>query len=352
MYFLLLFLFILPLHAEKIIQCIANFPLDASWYNHVLAEKGYEGKVVLTDIKEYDKTLLKKKGSLHKLLQTLGIDYPWKAQVDPDVDKIVFFNLTPQVCKRYDLSRLPKEKMILFMWEPKTVLEEMYRADIQACFSKIYTWDDSLVDNVHYFKFHYPVFTPMIAEPAPFQEKKLCTMISSDLQGSGPYELYSQRKEAIAYFERVQETGFEFYGRRWDPSLYTSYRGEIPDKAQVLKHYRFCLCYENTYNVSGYVTEKIFDCFAAGVVPIYWGASNIETYIPKECFIDRRHFDNLEDMHAFMKAMTKEQYDNYLTHIEQFLESEAAKKFTLPSLAEAFYQAVREHLAQESPHVR
>ena len=48
-----------------------------------------------------------------------------------------------------------------------------------------------------------------------------------------------------------------------------------------MQHYRFYICYENTEGVEDYITEKIFDCFAAGFVPIYWGASNIEKYIPK-----------------------------------------------------------------------
>lgn len=337
---LLLVSFVLPLHAEKIIQCIVNFPLDAEPYTQFLQKQGYEGRVVVTDIKDYEEALFKRKGLVHELLRKVNLDYPFRAQVAEEVDKIVFFNITPKVCKSYDLSRLPKEKMVLFMWEPKTVLKQMYKQRIQQCFSKVYTWDDSLVDGVHYFKFNYPSLVPLIADSVPFEEKKLCTLVSSDLKGSGRGELYSQRKEAIAYFERVKEEGFEFYGRRWDPSLYTSYRGEIVDKLQVMKNYRFCICYENTQGVCGYITEKIFDCFAAGVVPIYWGASNVDSYIPRGCFIDRRDFESLEQLHAFMKGMDKERYQEYLTQIQLFLKSESAQDFTFERLKQHFYEAV------------
>ena len=36
--------------------------------------------------------------------------------------------------------------------------------------------------------------------------------------------------------------------------------------------------------VKGYITEKIFDSFFAGVVPIYWGAENITDYVPKSLY--------------------------------------------------------------------
>ena len=47
------------------------------------------------------------------------------------------------------------------------------------------------------------------------------------------------------------------------------------------------------------VSEKIFDCFAAGNVPIYWGASNVTDYIPEDCFIDMRSFSSFEELYQF-----------------------------------------------------
>jgi hypothetical protein len=256
------------------------------------------------------------------------------------VEKIVFFNIPPKVARKYDLSRLPREKLVLFMWEPKTVLRLMYLPRIGNCFSRIYTWDDSLVDGKTYFKFHYPVLMAMIEEIVPFEEKKLCTLIASDLKSCDEKELYSQRKEAIRYFEEVGEGGFEFYGRRWDPNAFKNYRGETQDKIGTIKNYRFNICYENTKDTPGYITEKIFDCFAAGSVPIYWGASNVEEYIPKDCFVDRNAFSSMEELHHFMKTMAKAEYDGYLKRIRAFLITDVAKKFTYEQLSADFYQAV------------
>ncbi len=330
--FILCALLCTPLFSEKIVQCVTNFPIDVEFYTRALQERGYEGRVVVTQLEDYGPALLKKRGW-----------FDWRINLSTEVDKIVFFNLASPLSKRYDLSRLPKEKMVLFLWEPQTVLRKMYTPKIHALFSKIYTWDDTLVDQKQYFKFNYPAFKPMLAEPVPFTQRKLCTLIASDRKSGKEHELYSQRKEAIAYFERVKETGFEFYGRSWDPTLYSSYRGSVADKQEVMKNYKFCICYENTEGVQGYITEKIFDCFAAGVVPIYWGASNIEAYIPKGCWIDRREFSSLEELHQRMLAMSAEEHQGYLERIRQFLQSPAAQEFTEKQLAERFYEAVFSH---------
>ncbi len=338
--FILVFTLLSDLRAEKIVQCVTYSPIDAEWYTQALQERGYEGRVVATNIKEYEASLLKRSGFFHRLLRRWSLDYPWSVPLAPEVDKVVFFNVKPSVCKKYDLSRFPREKLVLFMWEPPTVLPKMYKTRLQGYFPKIYTWDDTLVDEIRYFKFHYPVWTPAILEEIPFEEKKLCTLISSDIKGHGKHELYSARKEAIRYFENVKEEGFEFYGRRWDKAQYPSYRGIVEDKLETMKRYRFCICYENTKEISGYITEKIFDCFAALTVPIYWGASNVEASIPKGCFVDRRDFANLEELHAFMKGMSKETHEGYLGRIKAFLKSDAVQPFTSAALAQTFYEAV------------
>ena len=328
------------LQAEKIVQCITNFPIDAQMYTQFLKEHGSDAKVVAVNIKDYEEDLLIRKGRFHAFLRKFNLDYPSRATVPPDVEKIVFFNLNPSVTKKYALSRLPKDKLVLFMWEPKTVLNNMYQPDVLACFSKVYTWDDSLVDGKTFFKFHYPVLVPMMDPVPSFEEKKLCTLISSNLKSSVENELYSERERAIRYFEEVSEEGFEFYGRRWDPSQFKSYKGEVEDKFGTMKNYRFAICYENTRGTPGYVTEKIFDCFGASVVPIYWGASNVEEFIPKECFIDRRDFDSMEELHLFLRRMPKATYEKYIAHIRAFLQSDAANKFTYQDLSHTFYQSI------------
>ena len=174
-----------------------------------------------------------------------------------------------------------------------------------------------------------------------FEEKKLCTLVSTNAPLKKPNCLYDKRKKAIEFFESIGEDSFEFYGRNWAPQKYKSYHGAIEDNIGIIKNYRFSICYKNTCNIEGYVTEKIFDCFAAGNVPIYWGASNIEEYIPKDCFIDRRQFSSLEDLYAFIKNMSKAEYDTYISNIKAFLLSKEAELFSLEKFTEIFTDAVK-----------
>lgn len=47
-------------------------------------------------------------------------------------------------------------------------------------------------------------------------------------------------------------------------------RRRVPNKAEVLRDYRFALVFENDL-YPGYVTEKVFDAWHCGAVPLYWG---------------------------------------------------------------------------------
>ena len=80
-------------------------------------------------------------------------------------------------------------------------------------------------------------------------------------------------------------------------------------------------------DLPGYITEKIFDCFFAGCVPVYWGASNIYDYIPQTCFVDRRKFVDHESLYHFLLTMPEKNYIAYQNAIKIFLKSQAATLF-------------------------
>ncbi|HSX13137.1 MAG TPA: glycosyltransferase family 10 [Chlamydiales bacterium] len=248
----------------------------------------------------------------------------------------VFWSLGPKL-KNFDFRRAPKEKMVLFMWEPEVVQPESHDPEIHKCFGKIFTWDDDLVDNVKYFKFHYPVWGERIEHVTPFEEKKFCTLINGRLCSKHPKQLYGEREKMIRFFED-KDGEFDLYGKYWEKRNYKNYRGAIGDKIAVLKNYKFCICYENTKDVRGYVTEKIFDCFKAGVVPVYLGASNICDYVPKECFVDRREFKDDQAVYDFLKNMNQEMYAEYLMSAENFLKSEKSTVFSENYFIETFLQ--------------
>jgi hypothetical protein len=237
-----------------------------------------------------------------------------------------------------DLRVLPLEKTVLFMMEPA-----QYSYEDAEPYCRVYTWDDAAIDNVKFFKYCFPDLLPMIDVLAPFEEKKLCTMVVRNW--SIPH-----RGAILAFFLTKPKGELEFYG---SPYLYELscnkfYKGRIPgkncgkEKIDILKNYRFCICFENNTTLNGYISEKIFPCFAAGCVPVYFGAPNVEEYIPKNCFIDYRDFNNNEELYQFMKSMSKEVYERYIENIRAFLVSEKAQRFSPQSFAQILYEAVNQ----------
>lgn len=265
----------------------------------------------------------------------LGIGARKNAIMPPHSKYWVFWNLGPKL-QGCNFAKVPKEKLVLVMWEPPSVQPELYDPKTHALFGKIFTWDDDLVDQKKFFKFHYPALSPRILNTPLFEEKKFCTMICRRLTSKHPKELYSERRRAIRFFESKPEGEFDLFGYGWKKKKHKNYQGPLDNKIETLKKYKFSICYENTKDVNGYISEKIFDCFAAGVVPIYLGASNITDFIPADCFIDKRAFATYEELYKFLKAMTKEQYQCYLDKADEFLKSEKAKIFTNEYFVDSF----------------
>jgi hypothetical protein len=268
----------------------------------------------------------------------------WKAWNDREIDRPgnlwVFWNTGGQLMN-FDLSRIPKEKLVLFMWEPQTVMPSLYTEEVQASFGKIFTWDDDLVDNRKFFKFHYPALKPRISQIPDFDQKKFCVMINTKLVDKHPKSLYGEREKAALFFEdKIGE--FDLYGRFWDKKPFKNWKGKTKNKAETLANYKFCICYENMRDVKGYITEKIFDCFMAGCVPIYWGASNVADYIPPACFIDRRKFASMEDLYAFLKEMGRHDYELYLWEADRFIKSEKAQAFSRDAFVKLFIEELFE----------
>ncbi len=148
-------------------------------------------------------------------------------------------------------------------------------------------------------------------------------------------DLYQERADAICYFADV--SGFRLFGTGWDiqRSLNNAQWQVIQklkptfveDKMDVLGRFRFAVCFENCV-FPGYVTEKIFDCFMAGCIPIYLGAPDISDFVPASSFIDYRHFGNYTALERFMRQMTEPEAFKYLKSAREFLASPEFEKFT------------------------
>lgn len=69
--------------------------------------------------------------------------------------------------------------------------------------------------------------------------------------------------------------------------------GPVKDKLAFDRQHKFSICFENASH-PGYITEKILHAFAAGCIPIYWGAPDIEETFNGEAFVNVHRYGTLQ----------------------------------------------------------
>ena len=130
--------------------------------------------------------------------------------------------------------------------------------------------------------------------------------------------LHTKRLEIIEYF--MKGGRLDLYGSGWgnlgnlpkkwgarlSAMMGNQYFGRCENKLETLSQYRFSICFENM-ELAGYMTEKIIDCFVAGVVPIYLGDPDIKSSIPKSAYIDPGEFSSLADLDKHLQSIDENQ---------------------------------------------
>lgn len=236
-----------------------------------------------------------------------------------------------------------------------------------ACYRKIFTWNDALVDKKRFVKANFPNLLRVHPVDGFAKRDRFCCLISGNrtLDAQDERILYTERVKVIRWFETHAPQDFDLYGVDWDMPVipsglrgkllrrfwrglsclvklhpFPSYRGRVQHKREVLQYTRFSLCYENIRDIPGYITEKIFDSFFSGCVPVYWGASNVSDYIPADCFIDRRRFADTEAVYKHLKNMTEDEFRGYQQRIATYLQSDAAYPFSAEAMAETIVNTI------------
>ena len=253
----------------------------------------------------------------------------------------------------------------LLLLETPTVMPENFH--VPSGYRRVFSWDDTRTGDARFIKINLPnpLATPEVDGFA--RRDRFCCIIAGNkaVAVRDSRELYSERVRAIRWFEQYAPQDFDLYGTGWDippaqpglvgkvvhrfwvyasrfmrPHPFPSYRGKVDRKRDVLLRTRFSICYENVRDMPGYITEKIFDCFFAGCVPVYWGANNVADHIPADCYIDRRQFADTAAVYAHLKTIDEATYRGYQQRIAAFLASDAAKPFGNEFFAETIASTI------------
>ncbi|MFN4280736.1 glycosyltransferase family 10 domain-containing protein [Thermosynechococcus sp.] len=299
--------------------------------------------------------------ALKRAFQAHGVDLVGSEQLKGTPHFELHFNV--------QFPRSLSPKFVLLLENPLIYPANGFRF-LQHQYRTIFAWNSELgIDGKT-----VPIRLPHPLEVAPLEgygeRPQLVVLINSNkaLAWWAPdRDLYRERLKAIRWFERYAPQDFALYGRDWDKSpaqpvvgglirflerwwpqpstAFPSWRGTIAAKRDILLRSRFSIVYENAI-FRGYITEKIFDAFCAGNVPVYWGAPDVTDYIPKDCFIDRREFSSYEDLYWFLKTMPEETYLGYQQAIHRFLASPQAQQFSIPHFVQTIVTEIMTHLSR------
>lgn len=266
-----------------------------------------------------------------------------------EIDVVIFYGISADTGWLIrSVKRNPQLKLINIPIEPP-IISPLHDGGILSSmpFDRILVWNDDLVEKCRRFV-KANIGEPMIRDDSlptvDFSEKRFMAAIYSNKLVRHDNGLYEERLQAFDFFSAKPE-GLDLYGIGWEkstrPSVAASYRGKCEAKKDVLKNYKFSICFENAKGYPGLITEKIFDCFAAGTVPIYYGAPNVQDHIPASCFIEFRDFYSYEELYQFLVSMPESQYQAYLDAVKDFVNTPEYYEFTSKRYAEIVLEQIQ-----------
>lgn len=236
--------------------------------------------------------------------------------------------------KSFILSEPPVVAPHLYKALPKLtqLFENVYVHNIHGDGYSLRGVDQSKLKKFYYSQPHDDVIEPYWHKVDRL--KRIVVINGNHKPKSYAGELYSKRIDVMV--QLAAWDCVDLFGRGWNRwwsrdslwraywanvnTLKSIYKGPCECKFTVLSQYDFSLCFENMH-MQGYVTEKIFDCFYAGTVPIYWGAKDIRSLIPENAYIDFREFDTVQALKNHVFSLSQAEILSYKQAARDFIKS-------------------------------
>jgi glycosyltransferase involved in cell wall biosynthesis len=254
--------------------------------------------------------------------------------------------LPADVLKRNDIR-----KIVYTIESPNIRHQHQWRRDfLFGHFDHVLTyWTPLLGDgrttfcahNTHHLDFDNPLDRALLHTPSKAAGKDV-VMVLECRDRSGGYEIDGVPLQCLdslrlAYVQNLKN--ITVYGMGWgeyrkNPKLkvgHTKHRS-LDDRSTVdiIKEYTFVLIIENT-DADGYVSEKIYDAFIAGCIPIYYGNNNANVGIPDGMFVDLRQYPSSEALQKYLDKLTTKQIEAkrkyILQHRDQVLQKVSTQAF-------------------------
>ena len=252
--------------------------------------------------------------------------------------------------------RLSSRPAYAYLYEDPLIRPVNGRRQHLLQYRKAFTSNEDLVDGERFIKLDYPNELRLQSAADWHQRPLHCVLIAANkaLSRSSPRNLHHRRVELARAFETLAPELFTLYGRGWGqpavkpgiggrlvkrlrewaarvhapPPAFPSWRGQVKSKGEVLGRARFAIAFENVSGSPGYITEKIFDCFVHGCVPVYLGTPGAAASIPAACYVDARAFSSDRELIDYLRSVDAARFATYQAAIAAYLGSAAAVRFS------------------------
>jgi alpha-1,3-fucosyltransferase 10 len=128
---------------------------------------------------------------------------------------------------------------------------------------------------------------------------------------SNPYD----RSGRIAWFLALRRgVRIASYGKVFPNAAEAGTITTRDERLAVCSRHKFTLAFENSLVVD-YVTDKLFDVWIAGSVPVYLGAPNVSEFAPSaHSYIDVADFDSPNELAGYLNHLDRheDEYEAYL----------------------------------------
>ncbi len=301
-----------------------------------------------------------------------------------EADVVIHIDLPKTVDEILERKKSAPDKRHILILLESPLLPYWFNKKNHQLFDYILTYNDTLVDNIKYFKIFPQISNPpQLLPPANWENRKQCVLLNTNyyrgiLVAKSPFHyiksffdykkngwefslfkaLYNEGKFLYRKRRKLARLGLEsniidVYGKGWQGHKHSWYYRFFPDKPyfgnkglfsgeklELFQNYRFVITFENYRSDIGYISEKIFDAMYAGAIPVYLGDNRIQNFIPSDCYIDASQFKTNQELIDFIVKFPQEKWEQYRCNIDQFIKSESIEPFLPKSYARAINKII------------
>jgi hypothetical protein len=236
-------------------------------------------------------------------------------------------------------------RKILVRQEPKMVLPNNYNAKKLTSFDLII--DVGVPKENSLVNINWPQKIDLVISNQTVRDPSKAVLINSNLLSFYIEEMYSLRRTVALNSDQIDLYGYgwncgikssirtlliELRKFIWRPQNITvkglryyfrnqtNYKGSVENKRQTLEKYRIAVVIENCLN---YVSEKIFDSFTAGCIPVYVGPDITKCKIPSNLYIQAKPSE--ESIMSAIATAQRMDYPKWFTELERWLRSDECR---------------------------